>query len=407
VAVNLGRYIDVLRTPGVARLVLFALIGRLPFGTLPLSMVLLMRHEHYPYGQIGAVIATEALAVGVTAVFIGRLVDRVGQQRVLITTGAITALAICAQAFAMASGASVALLVAIGIVQGASVPPVSPSMRALWAELIHEDRVETAYAFDSVALELAFIVGPLIAAGLATAWTPLAGMLLSAGFYLSAATGFALAPASRAWRPADSVERTRAGALRSPGIRTLVTAAAFAAVAFGALEVGLTAFAESEGSRTAVGPLITVWSIGSLAGGLVYGARTWSSPAPRRFLILSGLLGLGAVPLPFAGSLVAMGAFLFGTGLALAPMGATAYALLGSLAPAGTATEAYSWHIVANVVGSSVGAFLAGVLIEHASVEWALATASIACGLGLLVALSGRRTLSPAAPAVPTPELRQ
>jgi len=92
-----------------------------------------------------------------------------------------------------------------------------------------------------------------------------------------------------------------------------------------------------------------------------------------------------------------MGAFLFGTGLALAPLGATAYSLLAALAPAGTTTEAYSWHIVANVVGSSIGAFVAGVLVEHASVEWALATASISCGLALLVGLAGRRTLSPEA----------
>jgi MFS family permease len=393
--VNLRRYLDVLRAPGVARVVLPALIGRLPFGTLPLSMVLLMRHEHYDYGEVGAVLATEALSVGVTAVFVGRLVDRIGHARVLITTGTITAVAICLQAAAMASGASVALLIVLGAVQGATVPPISPAMRALWRDLVPDHRLDTAYAFDSVALELAFIVGPLLAAGLATAWTPLAGMIVSAAFYCGAAIGFATAPASRAWRPEESVERTRAGALRSPGIRTLVVAAACAAVAFGALEVALTAFAEEQGSRDAVGPLITVWSIGSLVGGLVYGARTWSSPAPSRFLILSGLLGLGAVPLPFAGSLIAMGAFLFGTGLALAPLGATAYGLLATLAPAGTATEAYSWHIVANVVGSSIGAFLAGLLIDHASVDWALASASISCGLALLVGLAGRRTLSP------------
>ena len=131
-------------------------------------------------------------------------------------------------------------------------------------------------------------------------------------------------------------------------------------------------------------------------GGLAYGARTWSSPPGRRFLILTGLLGLGALPLPFADSFLTMGAFLFATGLALAPLGATEYALIGMLAPEGTATEAYSWQIVANVTGSAVGAFLAGVLVEHASVDWALASASIACGLGLLVALAGRRTLATA-----------
>jgi len=377
----------------VGRLAAFALLARMPFGVLPLSIVLLMRREDYDYGAIGAVLGAEALAVGLTAVFVGRLVDRMGQTPVLLTTAAITAVAIVTEGAAIVAGAPVVLLVAIAAVQGASVPPVSASMRSLWSDLVHEERLDAAYAFDSIALELVFIVGPLIAAGLATAWTPLAGMLLCAGLYSCAAVGFAGTPASRAWRPAESVERTRAGALGSTGIRTLVVAGSIAAISFGVLEVALTAFAEDEGSRGAVGPLVTVWAIGSVVGGLIYGARSWSSPPGRRFLVLTGLLGLGALPLPFAESLVAMGAFLFLTGLALAPLGATEYALIGTLAPEGTVTEAYSWQIVANVTGSAAGAFLAGILIEHASVDWALASASIACGLGLLVALAGRRTL--------------
>ena len=377
----------------MGRLAAFALLARMPFGVLPLSIVLLMRREDYDYGAIGAVLGAEALAVGLTAVFVGRLVDRMGQTPVLLTTAAITAVAIVTEGAAIVAGAPVVLLVAIAAVQGASVPPVSASMRSLWSDLVHEERLDAAYAFDSIALELVFIVGPLIAAGLATAWTPLAGMLLCAGLYSCAAVGFAGTPASRAWRPAESVERTRAGALGSTGIRTLVVAGSIAAISFGVLEVALTAFAEDEGSRGAVGPLVTVWAIGSVVGGLIYGARSWSSPPGRRFLVLTGLLGLGALPLPFAESLVAMGAFLFLTGLALAPLGATEYALIGTLAPEGTVTEAYSWQIVANVTGSAAGAFLAGILIEHASVDWALASASIACGLGLLVALAGRRTL--------------
>lgn len=377
----------------MGRLAGFTLLARMPFGVLPLSIVLLMRREDYDYGAIGAVLGAEALAVGLTAVFVGRLVDRMGQTPVLLTTAAMTAVAIVTEAAAIVAGAPVVLLVGIAAVQGASVPPVSASMRSLWSNLVHEERLDAAYAFDSIALELAFIVGPLVAAGLATAWTPLAGMLLCAGLYSGAAVGFAGAPASRAWRPAASVERTRAGALGSTGIRTLVVAGSVAAISFGVLEVALTAFAEDEGSRGAVGPLVTVWAIGSVVGGLAYGARSWSSPPGRRFLVLTGLLGLGALPLPFAESLVAMGAFLFLTGLALAPLGATEYALIGTLAPEGTVTEAYSWQIVANVTGSAAGAFLAGILIEHASVDWALASASIACGLGLLVALAGRRTL--------------
>ncbi|HEY7453489.1 MAG TPA: MFS transporter [Thermoleophilaceae bacterium] len=395
---NLSRYLEVLRAPGVARVAVFALLGRLPFGTLGLSILLLMREEHYGYGQIGAVLAAESLAVAATAIVAARLIDRLGQTLVLLVTGGVVGVTICGLAVAITGGAPVWTLVLLAAVQGAAIPPVSPSMRTLWQQLVPEERLETAYAFDSVALELAFIVGPLIAAGLAAAWSPLAGVLLCAALYSGAAYGFASAPASRAWRPAEDVERTRAGALRSPGMRVLVIVAVITAVSFGVLEVALTAFAEDQGSRAAVGPLVTVWALGSVVGGLVYGARSWQSSPARRFVFLSALLALANLPLPLAESLVVMAILLVGTGLALAPLGATEYALIAYLTPVGTVTEGYSWLIVANTTGTAAGAFLAGVLVDHASLDWALGSAAIACVLALLAALAGRRNL-----VAPTP----
>jgi MFS family permease len=394
---KLGRYLEVLRTPGVARVALFATMGRLPFAIVPLSIVLLMREEGYPYGQIGAVVGAEALAVGLTAGFVGRLVDRIGRRRVILVTGATTTLFLCAETAAILSDAPVWLLVTLAALQGATIPPISASMRSLWSQLVPEETLESAYAFDAIQLELVFVIGPLIAAGLATALTPAAGLFLCAGFYVAAATGFATAPAAGAAARGDEVERTRAGALRSPGMRTLVLAGAITAISFGGLEVALPAFAEAEGSRGAVGPLVTVWALGSVIGGLWYGGRSWSMPIEKRFLVLMALLALGAAPLPFAPSIGVMGVLLVLTGLALAPLATTEYALVDKLAPPGTATEAYSWQIVANVMGAAAGSFAAGVLAEEAGVEWALATAGIACTLGFVVAVAGRRSLRPAA----------
>jgi MFS family permease len=396
---KLGRYLEVLRTPGVARVALFATMGRLPFAIVPLSIVLLMREEGYPYGQIGAVVGAEALAVGLTAGFVGRLVDRIGRRRVILVTGATTTLFLCAETAAILSDAPVWLLVTLAALQGATIPPISASMRSLWSQLVPEEALESAFAFDAIQLELVFVIGPLIAAGLATALTPAAGLFLCAGFYVAAATGFATAPAAGAAARGDEVERTRAGALRSPGMRTLVLAGAITAISFGGLEVALPAFAEAEGSRGAVGPLVTVWALGSVIGGLWYGGRSWSMPIEKRFLVLMALLALGAAPLPFAPSIGVMGVLLVLTGLALAPLATTEYALVDKLAPPGTATEAYSWQIVANVMGAAAGSFAAGVLAEEAGVEWALATAGIACTIGCLVAVAGRRSLRPAAVA--------
>ena len=60
----------------------------------------------------------------------------------------------------------------LAALQGATIPPISASMRSLWSRLVPEETLETAYAFDAIQLELVFVIGPLIAAGLATALTP-------------------------------------------------------------------------------------------------------------------------------------------------------------------------------------------------------------------------------------------
>jgi MFS family permease len=394
--VNLSRYLDVLRTPGVARLALFTLIGRLPFAIVGLSIVLLMRREGYGYGEIGAVLAGESVAIALTAAFIGRLADRTGRTRVILVSGGLTTLLLAAETAAILANGPVALLVALAALQGGTIPPISASMRSLWGRLVPEERVESAYAFDAVQLELVFVIGPLIAAGLAATLTPAVGLFLCVGLYLLAATGFATAPTVRAALPEADAPRTRAGALGSPGIRTLAAVALLTAISFGAIEVALPAFTEHEGSRAAAGPLLTMWAVGSVLGGLWYGSRGWRAPLQRRLLVLLGALAVGTAPLAFAGSIAVMAALLL-TGLALAPVATTEYALVERLAPAGTATEAYSWQIVATAVGFGAGSALAGVLVEHASVPWALGSAALACGAGFLIALAGRGTLAEAA----------
>jgi MFS family permease len=383
----------VLRTPGVGRPALFTFVGRFPFAIVGLSLILLMRHEGYGYGEIGVVSAAEGLAIAATGAVLGRLADRRGRSRVILICGVATTAALTVLTAAILATAQVGLLVPLAALYGAAIPPISASMRSLWGSLVPENRVESAYAFDSVQLELVFIIGPLIAAGLATALSPAVGMFLCAGLYLVAATGFATAPLVRSATPEGDAPRTRAGALSSAGMRTLVALAFLAAVSFGAIDIALPAFSEQEGSRAAAGPLLTTWALGSVVGGLWYGSRTWRTPAEQRLIALSGLLALGSAPIVFAWSIPAMGALLILAGVTLAPLATTEYALVEKLAPRGTSTEAYSWHIVATAVGFSLGAAGAGVLAEQVDVTWALACAALACAAGFLIALFRRETL--------------
>ena len=392
-AVKLNRYLDVLRAPGVGRLALFTLVGRFPFAIVGLSIILLMRREGYGYGDIGLVSAGEGLAIALTGAFLGRLADRRGRSRVIMVCGGATAAQLTGLTAAILAGAPVALLVALSALYGGTIPPISASMRSLWGALVPENRVESAYAFDTVQLEVVFIIGPLIAAGLATALTPAAGLFLCAGLYVVAATGFATAPVVRSAAGEADAPPTRAGALSAPGMRTLVALALLAAVSFGAIDIALPAFSEQEGSRAAAGPLLTAWALGSVLGGLWYGSRSWRTPAEHRLIALSGLLALGSAPIVFAWSIPAMGVLLVLAGLSIAPLGTTEYALVEKVAPRGTSTEAYSWHIVATAVGFSLGATGAGLLAEQVDVAWALAGAALASAAGFLIALFRRGTL--------------
>jgi MFS family permease len=392
---GLGRYRDLLRVPGVAPLMLAAFVGRMPYGMNILAVILLLRAAGFDYAEVGIITAASGLSVGFAAPVLGRVIDRVGQTKVLLTAAVFTAITGTAFVVAVLEGASATLVTALAFVAGLCVPPVSPSLRSLLPGLVGRDRLDTAFALDALLLELVFIAGPLLAAVIATAISPQVAFLTGVALQTAGGLGVAASPYSRRWRPEPHEPGTRrAGALRTPGIRVLVLALALTAIALGALEIAIPAFAEEHATRDDAGWLFALLSVGSLAGGLWYGAREWRLPPHWRFIVVTGVLVAGLALVPLAGSMPVFAVVVTLAGLGLAPSTAAAYSLVGDLAPAGAVTEAYSWQIVGYVAGSAVGAWLAGLLVEHSGVVAALACAPMAAALGLLLALAGRRAIT-------------
>ena len=120
---GLRRYSDVLVAPGVARVVCAALLGRLPIGMGPLATVLLLRGEGHSYAVTGVVVAVGSLASAGGLPLWGRLVDRVGQVRVLVPLGIVYPAAFAALALLATQGAPVAALIACsGAGRGGAAP---------------------------------------------------------------------------------------------------------------------------------------------------------------------------------------------------------------------------------------------------------------------------------------------
>jgi hypothetical protein len=270
------------------------------------------------------------------------------------------------------------------------------ALRRLWAGLRRGRawRGAPGFAIDSVALEALFTAGPLIAAAIIAVASPLTALVVSAACSLTGTLAFIAQRPSRTWRPEPSAgEQGRLGALSSSGVRTLAFAALPVGFCFGAVEIALPGFAQSHGQRELAGVLLATWSVGSLLGGLLYGAITWRRPLDSVYVALAALLPLGFLPALLAPSILAMSFLIMSAGVLIAPQAAACNQLIGDVAPAGALTEAYAWPVTATLIGFAPGTAIGGALLEHAGWRWCFVAAAATAVLGFAVVLRYRGTL--------------
>ena len=391
------RYGEVLRVPHVAALVAATLLARFPIGINALAVVLYLRESTGSFAVAGVVAGSLAAGSGVGAPVQGRLVDRFGQRRVLVPLGFLHAVALGALVLAGESAAATAVLVVFGLLAGFAIPPTSSVLRSMWPSLLRDrpELVQPAYALDSVLIELIFILGPLITGLITLILSPQAALIVSAVSVIVGTLTFTALPPSREWQPEREARAGLLGALGSPGVRSLVLISLPAGVGIGILEVAIPAFADASGARELAGVLLAVWSLGSAAGGLAYGALPNRPPLERTHLIVAGILPLSFLPLALAPSMAVMALLVIPAGMFLAPLLATRNELVGRVAPPGARTEAYTWPVTAFVGGISIGAAAAGLLVEGPGWRVAFLVGAGCAAVGAVLAVARRHTLAP------------
>lgn len=394
---------SVLAMEHVAPTLVLSLIARLPLGAMALILLLRVAEVH-DYTAAGIVDGVFAAAFGISQPITSRLVDRFGQTRILVpmSIGGAAALILLAAAPDTTPVIGFAALAALA---AAMQPPLGGSMRALWDSMLTtEDERHVGYSIDAGTAEVIWTVGPLLLVGVFTAAKgPAAGLFLCAAILLVGGLGFAASAPSRRWRSAPREHSSgMLGALRSPGIRTLVLVAACAGAHFNAVQLSVTAFGREHDSTSSVGVLLGLWAAGSIVAGLLLTrARPPRSPARRLALVMGSMGALGAT-LGLAATPVVAGVLLFIVGSGVAPYFVTLNVALGTSAPSGMLTEAYGLTTSAATVGAAAFVPVAGIITDHAGAAWSLSVAGAVPLLAVLVLLAGRGTV-PQLPGEPTP----
>ncbi len=222
------RYRAVLGRPGALRFSVTAMVARLPISIDTLGIVLLVTGLGRSYGLAGALTAAYTIANGAMAIVQGRLLDRLGQARVLPVVASLFGVAIVVLVVTLQSGWPDPVAFAAAALAGAAYPPIGSCVRARWSYVLAGEptEIQTAYALESVIDEAIFIIGPTIATVLATTWRPWAGLAIAlvsgvgGSLYLAAQRG--TQPAAAASRPCDGRPAVDAVALGGAARRGLL-----------------------------------------------------------------------------------------------------------------------------------------------------------------------------------------
>lgn len=347
------------------------LLGRLTPGMMVLAIVLAARDGGFGYAAAGLVAGGHQLGVAVGSPLQGRLADAVGHRRLLVPDGAVYLAATGALALGLRAGLAPAALVALAVTAGLASPPVTACTRAALGAIYGPGRArERAFVLTVVNVELGFIIGPLLTAGV-SALLGGAAAVVGAGAAVSIATlVYASAPHDAATaangdlrgalRPSGLVE-----VLRAPGL--VAAGAAFLAIAttFGAFDLFAAAVAEAFGRPALAGTYIALIAAASLTGGLVYGARVRTGTLRGRMQRLTLLFAVALLPVPLvSGDVLLLGAVLAVTGAIIGPLNICGFQLVDDLAPPSARAEAQSWIQAAVYLGGAAGGMLGGAVID-------------------------------------------
>ncbi|MFJ5925205.1 MFS transporter [Kitasatospora sp. NPDC092948] len=265
---------------------------------------------------LGTVLACYGIARVATIPLGGILADRYGGRRIMLGADAVRALAVGALAAVSATGEPTLLQLApLAVVLGAGSGLFLPASYTLLPALLPTEQLGRGNALSSMANQFGGVLGPSLGGVLVALWGSTPALAVDAcSFLLSAAVLLGLRP-RKADRP---TENTPAAEPDGPGftdvlrrgrlLHVVMVVALVCNLAFtGTMEVALPDWAHGSLGAADYGILLTVLSIGALAGSAIAAKASTVQQPGRLFALLAVAMGIGLAGVPYAGGAIGAG----------------------------------------------------------------------------------------------------
>ncbi|MBT1161529.1 MFS transporter [Bifidobacterium sp. SO1] len=384
---------------------------------MSLGIVLALNHLYDNWTVAGSMSAAYILAVAVVTPFYARMFDRFGQRKVGSVALSIQVIAMLGFAFAALGRVPIPVLFALAVVMGFTQFSFGALVRTRWAYALrdtgNESLLNTAYAMESAIDEIVFIVGPILAAFLATSVHPVSQLFvptLACG--IGGAVFFSLkrtqppaleqvnvAPVrAQVGSQADglTMRQLRTGApkaksaLRYPGVLPILVVFLVFNMSFTAFDVSVTASMKAAGVEQWLGLQLAMFAVGSCIGAVIFGSHEMKGSHWRHMVMFLTLLTVGFVLFRIMmDDFIVLGVLEVLTGLCVSPLFATGNLIVKDAVPARSLTEGLSWLTTAGSVGTSFGSTFAGAVLDAAGTHVSMMIPWIAVACSVPLALLG------------------
>jgi len=376
-------YRELLRAPGVARIIAAQLTARFPNGMMSLAILLHVEQQTGSYGAAGLVLAAASIGQAVAGPVTSRWMGIWGMRRVLTLTTAVCAASVLLIAVLPLDVAGYMLL---GAVAGLSTPPVQSAVRTIYPKLVNSRQLTALFSLDASLQEIIWILAPVVITLVATQVGTMPGLLLIVAILVGGGAWFVFSP---------EVGRVRIPRSRRAFGRVLGKPVVLLATVIGFLLIGACAAVEAAVVATfghggfEAGLVLAVFSVGSLAGGLAFGhvpIGRWAM-ARRMTVVAVGLVAaVFFVDEISASTPWWVGACLVVAGVGVAPALAVMFTMTSASVKFSETAEAYGWIGTGQLIGAALGSAIAGFLIDGVGPAGAYGAAAAFAIVGAVVA---------------------
>ena len=444
-----GGYAELLHIPHTARYSIGGVIACMPFPMIGMTITISVQHYYGNYSLAGMLTALQAIALAIATPLLGKLTDKFGQRQVSIPTIIVWIVAAIALTTSITNRAPEWVMYCLTPFL-AAIPPWGAMSRARWTRLLKGDRERTdrALSLCGVLDECMWVVGNPLASTLAVISGLLAfsftGVCVIVGALmflteltteppsqsdLARAEGISRkeyrareAAKAEALRAETATEETRRR-LREQGVtdeaivsretlRALEEAKSgrkasiwgpgliavcvtwFGLGAFqSAAGISIIAFATESNMKQYTGFVFACFSISSLCGALVYGAKNWAIPLWKRFYFCLAVVNIGIGSFLFAKHLWVIMIIYLLIGVCQAPTWINGNQLMLHLVPPSRLTEGMAWMGAMNSIGSSAGSAIAGQFIDRMGSHGGFLVVTTLALVSLAIAFIGIRQI--------------